>query len=289
MTCQAVVKAVRKGVLDKKGRAYVGAGEASCASFATVGSGGGHTRWDSTTASIKGMGCDTPRPRRCWSAAELRYLDTWAGTRSVGEMCRRLQRSERALRCQLHRRGLSAKVCEGWGLNQLRVDLHLRARTVLHYAVQGILRVHSAQVCMLHGLVLNRRPRRRSWGVRTISIGEAAHVLRWSRARILVAALAGRCRLINVRITEGSVMRLSVSDSFAAIRERLDASIEHWLPAGDPGDARAGSRSSVAPHLNVMHRCSDCGRAVRGIAFYRHRLHCDANRCVRALVSRRLA
>lgn len=174
---------------------------------------------------------DALQRRRCWSTEELRYLDAWAGTRSVGEMCRRLQRSERALRCQLHRRGLSAKVCEGWGLGQLRTDMHLRTRTVLRYAVQGVLRVHSAQVCTKRLQVVAGLSRLPPWTVRAISLGEAARVLNCPRTQILMAALTGRCRLINVRITEASVLRLSASPTFSAIRTRLSPAIQRWLIA----------------------------------------------------------
>ena len=169
--------------------------------------------------------------RRYWSTEELQYLDTWAGTRSVGEMCQQLQRSERALRCQLHRRGLSAKVCEGWGLGQLRTDMHLRARTVLRYAVQGILRVHSAQVCTKHLRVAVGRLRLSPWTTSAIPLSEAARVLRCPRTLVLVAALTGRCRLINVRITEASVLRFSASPNFNTIRARLSPAMQRWLGA----------------------------------------------------------
>lgn len=175
---------------------------------------------------------DASRRRRCWSTEELQYLDTWAGTRSVSEMCQRLQRSERALRCQLHRRGLSAKVCEGWGLGQLRTDMHLRARTVLRYAVQGILRVHSAQVCMRHRHVAvdpSRLPP--PWAARAIPLSEAARALKCPQTQVLMAALTGRCRLINVRITEASVLRLGASLIFSTIRTRLSPAMQRWLAA----------------------------------------------------------
>lgn len=174
---------------------------------------------------------DASRRRRCWSTEELQYLDTWAGTRSVGEMCQRLQRSERALRCQLHRRGLSAKVCEGWSLGQLHTDMHLQTRTVLRYAVQGVLRVHSAQVCTKHLRVAGSPLYFPPWTARTIPLSEAARVLRCPRTQVLVAALTGRCRLINVRIAEVSVLRLSASPTFSAIRTRLSPAMRCWLAA----------------------------------------------------------
>lgn len=169
--------------------------------------------------------------RKGWSTEELQYLDTWAGTRSVGEMCQRLHRTERALRCQLHRCGLSAKVCESWSLEQLRTDMHLQTRTVRRYAVQGILRVHSAQVCTKHLRVAVDPIHLPPWTARSIPLSEAARMLRCPQTQILMGALTGRYRLINVRITEASVLRFSASHTFNAIRARLSPAMQCWLDA----------------------------------------------------------
>lgn len=162
------------------------------------------------------------RSRQRWSASDLTYLDFWAAVKPVQALCHHLQRTERAVRCQMHRRGLSARVREGWGLPQLREDLHLSAKTVLRYAAQGVLRVHCAKV------------RLDCWPVvpgaaATFELDEVAHALRWLRKRVLSAALAHRCRLMQVRITDASVMRLVASDAFSATRARLSPAMIQWL------------------------------------------------------------
>ena len=68
--------------------------------------------------------------RRRWSPAELLALERWAGVLPVQMICRRLDRSERSVRCQMHRRGLSTRVREGVGLRQVCEDLQLSARSV---------------------------------------------------------------------------------------------------------------------------------------------------------------
>jgi len=68
--------------------------------------------------------------RRRWSPAELLALERWAGVLPVQVICRRLDRSERSVRCQMHRRGLSTRVREGVGLRQVCEDLQMSARSV---------------------------------------------------------------------------------------------------------------------------------------------------------------
>lgn len=217
--------------------------------------------------------------RRRWLAAELRYLETWAGIKSMGELCLHLKRSERALRCQLHRQGLSAKVREGWGLEQLRVDLHLHANKVLRHAVHGVLRVQNAQVCIQRGLASAS-----SRTMRSLPINEAARALGWSHTQILIAALAGRCQLINVRISEMSVMRLESSHAFEPMRERLHPAVDGWLAGHDQAETKSNAPPCIPSHLGVMHRCNLCGRRIRGIAFFRHRAHCVAAAMNRTLL-----
>ena len=215
--------------------------------------------------------------RQRWSASELDRLNKWAGTRSVGEISASLHRSERAIRCQLHRRGLSAKVREGWGLTELREDLQLRARVVLRYAVQGILRVHSAQVCAYPWPRDGHCPRTE----RAVSLGEAARLLGWSHSQVLLAAFNRRCRLINLRISDASVTRLCASTFFKTRHGPPNAMMEQFPFDKAQRCASDAGRRSQSHHWNLMHACPGCGRRVRGIAFFRHRAHCAGKRAQR--------
>jgi hypothetical protein len=222
-------------------------------------------------------------PRRtCWTAKELRYLDAWSGSRSIGDMCQRLRRSERAIRCQLSRRGLSAKVHDGWGFRQLRDRLHLRSSAIWRYAIQGILCVHSAQV-LLNRQMLLAGCHRALPPIRTMSIGEVARQLRWRHSQVLAAAQAKHCRLINLRFTDASVKQLSECVRVAPTCELLSSGIKRWLFGSDRPQIACGSSTALPLHLSILRRCHGCGRRVRGIAFFWHRLHCttvmgDANR-----------
>lgn len=139
-------------------------------------------------------GTNTPRispmlRRRRWSVSELRYLQARVGIRTVEQLSRALQRSERALRCKLHRLKLSAKVVEGWSLHELRVSLRMSVKQVLRHIVAGHLRVQCAQ---LHGVEIT-------------DDSKAAPHSGWKR--VCAEVLRGRWRLSRLRISEASVQR----------------------------------------------------------------------------------
>ena len=156
-----------------------------------------------------------PVRRRRWSTADQHYLQTWVGRRPIGMLCRHLQRSERAVRCKLHKLRLNAKVCEGWGSKQLRTMCHLDDRTVLHYLASGTLRLQCAEVrwgpCLhaVYQATSANPPARRKCRAQSPSvspIGEAATTLHWTLKQLYMAALAGQCRLIHLRVTEASAL-----------------------------------------------------------------------------------
>lgn len=163
-----------------------------------------------------------------WKFAELKQLEACAGDRPILELCRQLRRSERAVRCQLSRRHLSAKVRDGWGMEQLRTDLHLTTRDVLHHLLQGSLRIQSARVRLLDCSSRSAMPDRCKvlLGTRSIPIAEVSRALGWTRRRIL--ACAG-CRLSRLRVSNASVKRLVASAAFADARARLDPALLRWL------------------------------------------------------------
>lgn len=147
--------------------------------------------------------------RRHWSAAELQALERWAGVHPVHVICRRLGRSERSVRCKLHRRGLSACVCEGVGLQQVCEDLGLPVQAVKACILSGHLRLHSARV---HGT--------------------APPQPRWSLRRWLQAAQKRVCRISHLRITEASLRRfaraIDMDTGRAAAVVRMGAALRHW-------------------------------------------------------------
>lgn len=170
--------------------------------------------------------------RRRWSAEDLRCLEYLAGTLPVGDICRRLQRSERAIRCQMHRLCLSAKVCEGWGVKEIRVHLHLPIRTIRHHLVAGTLRIHSARVCMRRGMPALRASSKPIPVRLPSTIQEFCDVLHWTRKRVAAKAMDGYCRLTHVRITEASIFQLVSGAEFLSDGMQIDPSLQSWIREG---------------------------------------------------------
>lgn len=164
------------------------------------------------------------RARRArWSRSELRDLERWAGVWPVAVLCRRLHRSERAVRCQLYRRGLSARVCEGVEARQLPQLLHLPARTIATCIACGALRLHCATI---HG-----RP-----------AGPPSHHPRWSLRRWFVAAQRRDCRLTRLRISETSLRRFVAGNAGREAGARIDPNLYGWLGIVPPCEIKRRSR-----------------------------------------------
>jgi hypothetical protein len=156
--------------------------------------------------------------RRRWSDADLHYLQTWVGTRSIRMLCHHLQRPERALRCKMHKLGLSGKVREGWDLKQLHAHYHLSAHAVLRHVAEGTLYLHCAEVrppCSVRANVVKTgtAPSIRQYHALRLApacpIGEIAQAQHQTIAQICTESLTGRYRLIHVRIKEDATLSLS--------------------------------------------------------------------------------
>jgi hypothetical protein len=182
--------------------------------------------------------------RRRWSVSELRNLNALAGVLSVAELCQRLQRSERALRCKLHRLGISAMVREGWSIAELSHDFHLRRSTIRHYAEVGTLRVQSALVhaqpgkAWIHGAAsaLN------TGATRTLSIRDVAKLTHHPCRSVVTLCIAGHYKLTHVRLTESSIDRFAQDPT---IRCRLDSSLAQWLQCG----CNKGLNNKIPAHV----------------------------------------
>lgn len=194
--------------------------------------------------------------RRRWSRADLGYLHAWAGTRPVRILCRYLQRTERALRCKLHKLGLSAKVREGWDVAALRHTCHVGMRTILRYVVNGKLRLQCGDVrmpCVGIEQVASVITVTRCWhGIRNTNVQPFADLTgqrHWTISQLCLAALAGRCRLLHLRITEATAVQfyeerlpLSLRRASTPVIHRSRRGVQnlpcHYLNAGTfDGDA----------------------------------------------------
>lgn len=181
----------------------------------------------------------TTSSRKRWDKEELRYLEAWAGVRSIAELSWRMQRTERALRCKMHRLGFSAKIKEGWGLQELKTSLKLSRAAVLHYIEAGLLRIHSAQVCLRPGTSLPPSKKNTLSPLeRILPARKFAHAAQWSLRRVAIYVREGRYLLTHLRCTDISVRRIAM---LPANRARLSRAVDCWLarPPGELGRSSA--------------------------------------------------
>lgn len=173
----------------------------------------------------------TVSTRRRWNKGELCFLEKWAGIRSIAELSWRMQRTERALRCKMHRLGISAKIKEGWDLQELQTSLKLSRAAVMRCIEEGLLRIQSAQVCLRPGMPLFpcRREGALSLLERVLPARRLAHAARWSLRRVATYVRKGHCRLTHLRCTEASVRRMAM---LPVHRVRLSRALDGWLISG---------------------------------------------------------
>jgi hypothetical protein len=234
---------------------------------------------DSQAMTARSRRAQTPCGRRRWSCPDKRYLERWAGVRPVCDLCRYLRRTERAVRCQLHKRGLSAKVREGWSVSQLQREFHLGRRTVLRHLSIGPLRLCSAQVRTgMRKLEWHTDPTAGSQrcgatlAALMLTIETLSAWLRCPRTRLVAIAPLRGWRLFQMRISEASVQRWVTGPYLGERRHWLSASLRQWWQIPEADDQSDGF--ALPEHLHHLHTCPSCRRQVRGNAFFRHRGHC---------------
>src|SRR5271166_417355 len=86
-------------------------------------------------------------PTRPWTTADDDELLTWAGREPVAKIARRLGRSVHAVRFRLRAHSMSAKVTDGWSLEELRKMLRVsRTHHLRRLIGNGMLRVRDPRV-----------------------------------------------------------------------------------------------------------------------------------------------
>lgn len=204
--------------------------------------------------------------RRRWSSRDVHELERWAGMRSMSDLSRALRRSERALRCKLQRLGMSAKVNDGWGLAQLRTELHLSPRNVLREVSRGRLCMQSAEVRTSGSLL------RADGDIAPLSasLGSFATSMQLTGLRVCKLALEGRWRVVHLRISDASVHQFCHYGLLGERAEWLSPALRWWLAPVVMHNEDAVPSDKLPRHLRTMHLCPECGRQVRGNAYFRH-------------------
>ena len=217
---------------------------------------------------------DRSMPRRWWNDGDVRYLNTWAGVRPICVMCRDLQRSERALRCKLHKLGLSARVREGWSLHDLQTQFHLSRRTVLHALAHGQLKLHSGLIT----LPLTSPPPSVEHSVTAVdsddrlcscSIRDISARYHLSYPQICTKTLQAHWRLSKLRISDVSMQHFCDQGLLGPRMQWVRPALRRWLCTS------TWAHVSIVPHrlpghLNTLRTCPYCLRSVRGNAYFRH-------------------
>lgn len=146
-------------------------------------------------------------PRRRWSRKDVCVLTWWVGSHPISTLCRMLHRTERAVRCKLHRLGVSARVIEGWSLRQLHTRFGLTRHQIYTALQQGRLRLHTALVShSVPAAALLPRERITS-GCRSTPLEWIAHVLHRSRCEVFNRLRRNQGLIHHLRITEDSLAR----------------------------------------------------------------------------------
>jgi hypothetical protein len=247
------------------------------------------------------------RARLAWTQEDNRMLLDLAGYKSVRMIAKMLHRSEAAIRYRLTTLGKSSRVhVEGFARSALAGELHISTRAIQRFIVEGLLEVRdpritresldrlrqsgrlqaiqgndvcptpdSSQDPREHLVTSPTRPSRgkRVWAEVAASLGIAMKrvetliargVLRFYDPAITEISLRQFCRRYGSFIEQDCLSRET--------REWLNSSMD-WVPTS--GEAASRRLAPLRKHARIVRRCAQCGRPVRGNAFFRHVKRCD--------------
>jgi len=194
--------------------------------------------------------------RRCWNDADSRTLMWYAGVYPIPTMCRLLGRTERSVRCKLHRLGVSARIRDGWSPRQLQAIYGMSLQDVRRELASGRLRIQTA-LLSVSGTVVSSTPwstavLKATDGMQQLPLEWVAHILHRSRRDIFKAVSEGPWRLHHLRVTDDSVARSQVAIQVPGDRPKLRgaAGDRRSIPASVPKNY-ANGRSTAKRHHAV--------------------------------------
>lgn len=231
-------------------------------------------------------------PTRPWTTADDDELLTWAGREPVAKIARRLGRSVHAVRFRLRAHSMSAKVTDGWSLEELRKMLRVsRTHHLRRLIGNGMLRVRDPRVTIssLAAFCDKNGPSFQPSAVMkvTAALVRGVEGFTWERTADLLGVTvaqvqswisAGQLRVVDPFVTDRSFEEFCKKHGDQLNTARIDSATAKWLVSeyGLPNPGGKGqSLSGPQKHALVVRTCT-CQREIAGNAYFKHVKRCGA-------------
>ncbi len=228
-------------------------------------------------------------PSGPWTPAHDGKLLKLAGYEPVKKIARRLNRSERAVRCRLAALRISGKVTDGWSLRTLQTTLRVRRSTLRQFIGIGMLKVHDPRIsassmaalcdkirAWLEPTTIERIAAALANGNDAYSWERAANLLGVPVAQIQGWISAGQLRVVDTFVTDRSFEEFCKNHGEELKASLIDAPTAKWLVSEYGVSEMPGNGRSVAKarkHALVIRTCT-CGRKIAGNIYFRHLRAC---------------
>ena len=224
-------------------------------------------------------------PTRPWTTADDDELLTWAGREPAAKIARRLGRSVHAVRFRLRAHSMSAKVTDGWSLEELRKMLRVsRTHHLRRLIGNGMLRVRDPRVtisslaafCDKNAVMKVTAALVR--GVEGFTWERTADLLGVTVAQVQSWISAGQLRVVDPFVTDRSFEEFCKKHGDQINTARMDSATAKWLVSEyglpNPG-GKSQSLSGPQKHALVIRTCT-CQREIAGNAYFKHVKRCGA-------------
>ena len=224
-------------------------------------------------------------PSGPWTPAHDGKLLQLAGYEPVKKIARRLDRSERAVRCRLAALRISGKVTDGWSLRTLQTTLRVRRSTLRQFIGIGMLKVRDPRIsasslaalcdkirASLERTTIERFAAALANGNDAYSWERAANLLGVPVAQIQAWISAGQLRVVDTFVTDRSFEEFCKNHGEELKASLIDAPTAKWLASEYGVSEVPGNGGSVAKarkHALVIRTCT-CGRKIAGNIYFRH-------------------
>jgi hypothetical protein len=241
-----------------------------------------------------------------WSEQDDQILLNLTGYKTSRTIAKLLHRSEAAVRCRVMLLGKSSRVhSEGLSRNALAEELHLGKRTIQRLIAEGFLEVRDPRITRESLDRLRASGRLGGAAARDVrpdevvpnvtSLPSQAASMNVSRAQRVWSETAGSLglsldqvqgliargvlKLYDPRITEKSLAHFCRHHGSLINYDFLNRETKEWLESSmnlvrQSGQAESHRLAHLREHARIVRRCAECGRAIRGNAFFRHVRRC---------------